>query len=198
MRRPRLVIMLKEPRAGQVKTRLGRDIGMTAAANWFRRHSARLIRSLQDPRWEMRLSVTPAPAALNSRVWPARIPRDAQIRGDLGARMRHILHTTPAGPVVLMGGDILGVGRRDIAQAFAVLGHNDYVFGPAEDGGFWLAGARRGARPLAPKLFENVRWSCEHSLADTLATLDGAPCGFVAHRRDVDTLADLASARPNG
>ena len=34
--RRRLVVMVKEPRAGRVKTRLGQSIGMTAAAWWFR------------------------------------------------------------------------------------------------------------------------------------------------------------------
>ncbi|MBL4807251.1 MAG: hypothetical protein JKY31_08175, partial [Rhodobacteraceae bacterium] len=51
--------MLKEPRAGRVKTRLGRDIGMTSAAWWFRHQTRRLIRQLTDPRWEIILSVAP-------------------------------------------------------------------------------------------------------------------------------------------
>lgn len=191
MRRNRLVIMLKEPRAGQVKTRLGRDIGMTTAAWWFRHHSARLLRTLQDPRWELRLSVAPAPHALTCRAWPAHIPRAAQIRGDLGARMRHILETTPAGPVLLMGSDILDVTPAIIQQAFSELGTRDFVFGPATDGGFWLAGAKRAGAPLPARLFENVRWSSEHTLADTLETLGNAPIGFAQERRDVDTIADL-------
>ncbi len=190
MRRNRLVIMLKEPRAGQVKTRLGRDIGMTAAAWWFRHQSARLIRTLQDPRWEMRLSVAPVPAALSSRVWPAHIPRDGQVSGDLGHRMRHIFEATPAGRVVLIGGDIPGVTGAHIAGAFDTLGSADFVFGPATDGGFWLTGARRTA-PLPPQLFENVRWSGKHALADSLATLGGASVGLVAELNDVDTAADL-------
>ena len=190
MRRSRLVIMLKEPRAGRVKTRLGRDIGMTAAAWWFRHQSARLIRELHDPRWELRLSVAPAPQALASRAWPAHVPRDAQSRGDLGQRMRHIFEATPSGPVILIGGDIPGVTPDIIAQAFHTLGSGQYVFGPATDGGFWLAGARR-TTPLPPHLFENVRWSSEHALADSLETLGGASVGFVQELNDVDTAADL-------
>ncbi len=48
--RPRLVVMLKLPQAGRVKTRLGAQIGMTASAWWFRHQSAALLRRLQDPR----------------------------------------------------------------------------------------------------------------------------------------------------
>ena len=40
--------MLKEPRPGRVKTRLGRDIGMVEAAWWFRHQTARLIRRFYE------------------------------------------------------------------------------------------------------------------------------------------------------
>lgn len=181
--------MLKEPVAGRVKTRLGADIGMTTAAWWFRRQSSRLIRNLADPRWETRLSVAPL-NALNSRVWPAHIPRAPQSSGDIGQRMRHVFDTTPAGPVVLIGGDIPDITPKIINDAFQTLRHKDCVFGPATDGGFWLVGFRR-IRPLPPKLFENTRWSCEHTLSDTLKTLGDATVGYAATLHDVDTAADL-------
>ncbi len=184
--------MLKEPRAGKVKTRLGRDIGMTNAAWWFRHHSARLIRMLNhDPRWQLRLSIAP-PRALHSRIWPAGIARDAQISGDLGQRMHHIFTTTPPGPVVLIGSDIIGVTPHLIETAFRRLGHKDCVLGPAPDGGFWLAGMRRGPRPLPKNLFQNVRWSSQHTLSDTRASLGDATVGLIQALSDVDTVNDLA------
>ena len=71
-----LVIFLKEPHPGRVKTRLGRDIGMTAAAWWFRHQSTRLIRRLGgDRRWQTVLAVSPDHEGLASRVWPSRLPR---------------------------------------------------------------------------------------------------------------------------
>ena len=186
--RPRLVIMLKEPVAGRVKTRLGRDIGMTASAWWFRHQSAALIRRLQSPRWETWLAVAPD-TALHSRFWPAHLPRMAQGRGDLGVRMARILRSSK-GPVVLMGGDIPGVESFHIAEAFRQLGRKKLVFGPAEDGGFWLVGTR-GQVPRG--LFENVRWSGPDTLADTRASANGAQMGEVAMLRDVDTVADLSN-----
>jgi rSAM/selenodomain-associated transferase 1 len=183
--------MVKEPQAGRVKTRLGRDIGMTKAAWWFRHQTKRLIRELgDDPRWQLRLSVSPAPQALHSRVWRAGIPRDTQIRGDLGARMRHVFENTPMGPVVLVGGDIPGITPAIIRDAFKKLANHDCVFGPAVDGGFWLVGMRR-VGPLPIDLFKDVRWSCEDTLTDTLKTLGDASVAFTATLRDVDTAADL-------
>ncbi len=185
-----LVIMVKEPLPGRVKTRLGRDLGMTAAAWWFRHQTRALIRRVQDPRWQVVLAVAPDRAGLSSRVWSAHLPRWPQGRGDLGDRMGRMLRAAPAGPVCVIGADIPGVTAARVADAFRALGSHDAVFGPAPDGGYWLVGLKR-ARPVPPRLFENVRWSTEHALADTVATLPDHRIAQVATLRDVDTIDDL-------
>lgn len=187
--------MVKEPRPGRVKTRLGRDIGVIPATWWFRHQSARLIRSLRDPRWQIVLAVAPD-RAVASKVWPADLPRQPQGGGDLGQRMKRALSGLAAGrigPVCLIGADIPGISRAHIARAFAALGNHDAVFGPAEDGGYWLVGAKHPAR-LPQTLFENSRWSTEHALADTLRTLPGWRIALTDILRDVDTAADLPQA----
>ena len=185
-----LVVMLKEPRVGRVKTRLGRDIGMVAAAWWFRHQVRRLLRRLDDPRWDLVLAVAPDRAGMTSRVWPGHLPRIPQGRGDLGARMARAVRHAPSGPVCVIGGDIPGITAAHIAQAFAALGSHDAVFGPAPDGGYWLIGLRR-VRAVPPHLFAAVRWSTAHALADTQATLRDHRIARVATLRDVDTVADL-------
>jgi len=105
--------------------------------------------------------------------------------GDVGRRMRRVIAGAPRGPVVLVGSDIPAIETRHIAAAFRLLGAHDLVFGPAADGGFWLVGARR--RPRLPPLFEKVRWSSPHALADTLARVPGkVTVGFVESLEDVD------------
>ena len=44
--------MVKEPRPGKVKTRLGNDIGMIESAWWYRHQSLSLIRNVVHPKWE--------------------------------------------------------------------------------------------------------------------------------------------------
>ncbi|WP_298853576.1 TIGR04282 family arsenosugar biosynthesis glycosyltransferase [uncultured Ruegeria sp.] len=185
-----LVIMVKEPHPGRVKTRLGRDIGMVGAAWWFRHQARSLIRRLRDPRWQVVLAVSPDQEGLTSRVWPGDLPRAAQGRGDLGDRMRRMLQGMPKGPVCLIGADIPGISRAHIARAFDALGRSQMVFGPAPDGGYWLIGAQRFA-PLPRGLFRDVRWSTEHALADTLASIPNCRVSLLGHLRDVDTVADL-------
>ncbi len=105
-------------------------------------------------------------------------------------RMRHVFEASPKGPVVLIGGDIPGITTAIIRGAFEKLNDHDCVFGPAEDGGFWLVGMRRvGLLPV--DLFKGVRWSCADTLTDTLGTLGGASVAFAATLRDVDTASDL-------
>ncbi|SFS86767.1 hypothetical protein SAMN04488040_2171 [Sulfitobacter marinus] len=182
--------MVKEPRPGRVKTRLGRDLGMTAAAWWFRHQTRRLIRNIQDPRWNVMLAVTPDRAGLCSRVWPEGIARAPQGQGNLGDRMARMLRGAPAGPVCVIGADIPGINRAEIAKAFQALGGHDAVFGPAPDGGYWLIGLKR-ARAVPPGLFDGVRWSSEHALADTIATLPDHRIAKITTLQDVDTIDDL-------
>jgi glycosyltransferase A (GT-A) superfamily protein (DUF2064 family) len=163
---------------------------MTAAAWWFRHQTRRLIRNVQDPRWNVVLAVTPDRAGLSSRVWPEHIARASQGQGNLGDRMARMLRGAPAGPVCVIGADIPGINRAEIAKAFHALGGHDAVFGPAPDGGYWLIGLKR-ARAVPPGLFDGVRWSSEHALADTIATLPDHRIAQVATLQDVDTIDDL-------
>ena len=180
--------MVKEPRPGRVKTRLGREIGMTRAAWWFRHQSLALLRRLRDPRWEMVLAVSPDREGLASRVWPADLQRIPQGSGDLGQRMARALGRT-SGPTVLIGADIPGVSRRHIARAFSTLGQAASVVGPAMDGGFWLIGLRH-PRFQPPEMFRNTRWSHPRTLSDTLPTLP-QPVAFTDMLADVDNAEDL-------
>ena len=180
--------MVKAPRPGRVKTRLGRDIGMVPAAWWFRHQTRRLLRRLRDPRWELSLAVAPDFDPLHARVWP-RLPRRHQGAGDLGDRMARVFRTAPPGPVVVVGADIPGITAAHIMRAFRALGSADVVLGPAPDGGYWLIGMRRQGAVGA--LFQGVRWSTPDAMADTVASLKGKRIAFVDVLSDVDVAADL-------
>ncbi len=178
----RLVIFAKAPRLGQVKSRLAADIGRVPAWQFQKLTLERTVRRLaRDPRWQCWLAVTGGPTQ-----WPA-VKRMDQPRGDLGRRMDRVMRGFGPGPVVLIGSDIPDISTRHINAAFRVLGRCDAVFGPADDGGYWLVGLRR--RPSHPALFSPVRWSTKHALADTVKNL--------GRRYDyelLDTLIDVDDA----
>jgi len=177
--------MIKQPRVGQVKTRLGRDIGMIDATWWYRHQVDRTLRNLRDPRWRLVAGYAPRTArimtgAQDIRMW--------QGDGDLGRRMIRLLQQAPP-KSVLIGSDIVGVQPRHIARAVAALGDHDAVLGPSPDGGFWLIGARHPSR-LGQHVLAGARWSTAHACADTRARLPGR-IALVDSLNDVDTVDDL-------
>lgn len=185
-----LVIMAKQPRLGRVKTRLGRDIGPVEATRVYRTMLAGLLRRLGgDPRWQTWLAVDGV-HEVHSPVWPAGVNVVSQGKGDLGARMQRQFDTLPPGPVALVGSDIPAITAADIAAAFKAMGERDFCFGPAPDGGYWLAG--QAARVRGARMFANVRWSSEHALADTMANVADRQVAVVRQLTDVD---DAASYR---
>jgi rSAM/selenodomain-associated transferase 1 len=171
-----LILFARVPKLGAGKSRLARDIGAVAALRFERAILARGLRRLgRARRWRLRLAITPDREA-------SRLGAAPQGRGDLGERMSRALAACPPGPAVLVGTDIPGMTSSHIAQAFALLGRHDIVFGPARDGGFWLVGARH-----RPPDFGKVRWSSPHALEDVLGNLPRSlSVGFVATLDDVD------------
>ncbi|MCL4765646.1 MAG: TIGR04282 family arsenosugar biosynthesis glycosyltransferase [Hyphomicrobiaceae bacterium] len=187
--RCRLVVMAKVPQAGRVKTRLAGEIG-AVRATWFYRHTAAavLARLSACRSWQTVLAVAPD-AGVAHPFWPRNIMRVPQGGGDIGERMRRAMRLKLRGPVVVIGTDIPAVRPSHIAAAFRALGGSDAVFGPAADGGYWLAGQRRRPRDL--ELFGHVRWSSPHALSDTLRGLRGRRIATVATLSDVDNADEL-------
>jgi uncharacterized protein len=198
--RRHLVVMAKAARIGQVKTRLGREIGPVQATAFYRHNVAAVVgRLARDPRWTTSLAVSPD-RAVSGRMWLARLQhlrRHAQGGGDLGTRMqRLLLNRFPGpvarGPVILVGTDIPAIRPEHIAEAFRQVGRHGFVFGPSADGGFWLVGQSRV--PRVRRAFAGVRWSTETTLAQCLGNLAkaGESVGFAAELNDVDNGSDLA------
>ena len=196
-RRParHLVIFARAPRLGRVKRRLAADLGALVALRFHRLNTQVLLRRLSgDPRWTTWLAVTPdVDARGTAAIWRHRGPLLAQGGGDLGARMGRVLRWLPPGPVVILGSDIPGIDPPRIAAAFRALAPADFVLGPADDGGYWLIGARR--RPALRLPFAGVRWGGAKALADTRANMVGDVV-LLDELQDVDTAADLARVDP--
>ena len=181
MARDTAFVFTRAPRLGQVKRRLARGIGDRAALRFHVATLHRLVRDLaRERRFRTVLSVTGG--FLPGLRGVARV---GQGRGDLGARMEHALGR--ARRAVIVGSDIPQAGAADVRAAFRALGRADAVFGPSEDGGYWLVGfgPRRVARPFA-----GVRWSTEHALADTLANFAGRRVALLRTLSDVDTVEE--------
>ena len=186
-----LVLMVKEPRMGRVKTRLAGEIGLINAWRFYRLNLNRTANALRDERWHCWLSITPDRAVGKPGVWPRGWKQIKQGSGDLGARMLAPMKLLPTGPVVIIGSDIPDISKEHISGAFNALGANHMAIGPAMDGGYWMVGQRR--RPTTIDPFKNSRWSTAHALDDTLAGALTSP----RRMRIVllDTLPDIDTAK---
>jgi glycosyltransferase A (GT-A) superfamily protein (DUF2064 family) len=82
-----------------------------------------------------------------------------------GEKVRNAFHAVRAlgyDQIVVVAGDVPGLGPDQLVQAFAALRHTTAVLGPSPDGGVYLI----GCRGPADALLEGVRWNTPHVLAD--------------------------------
>jgi rSAM/selenodomain-associated transferase 1 len=181
--------MAKLPVAGRVKSRLAREVGAVEATRFYRVTGRLLLMRLaRQPFWTTYLAVSPD-TGIASPMWPRHVRRIPQGGGDLGVRMHRPMRTLPPGPVCVVGTDIPAVRAADVRRAFHALGRCDAVFGPADDGGFWLVGMRRRPRLVFP--YDGVRWSRNDTLAAVEANLRDVRFEQTTRLSDVDNRADL-------
>jgi len=185
-----LCVFAKPPRAGEAKTRLAPALGAEGAA--------RLARAFIQDTWDLVTQVSwAAPVLASPSPWPeGLLPGPVEVwpqgDGDLGARMERVLlralERYPA--AIALGADSPGLSPEHLEAARAGLAHADAVFGPSEDGGFYLLALRR----LPVGAFVHLPWSQAETLARTeerLVSL-GLTVARVAPFFDVDVPEDLS------
>ena len=172
-----LVVFAKHPQPGAVKTRLCPPLTPDQAA---RLAGAFLRDVLSTANRLPHVTRTLAYAPRGKRAQMARIAGPGwklrlQIGRDLGERMGRMvgaLHGLEARgtKVFIIGSDSPQLPADRLEEAFTALDEADMVLGPCNDGGYYLVGFSRWVEGV----FDAVRWSTEHALADTLGGADGA------------------------
>lgn len=193
-----LIVFVKAPMPGEVKTRLIPQLSAEESAGLYRCFVSDILLSLNHLASTPRLTVAYQPhSKLPDLGWlGARNPPDffRQEGNSLGERLVHgfgVAFGRGCREVVLIGSDAPTMPAAYIDQAFAALADADVVLGPALDGGYYLIGL---SRPCM-KLFENVAWSTDQVFESTVANaqqlnyrLKTLPPHF-----DIDTFDDLGT-----
>ncbi len=162
--------MVKAPRAGAVKTRLCPPLSPTEGAGLAACFALDTVANAEQAGAAVLVAYAPDDGLDDLAALRPSVARWVRQRGaSLGMRMHHALedaHAMGYGPLLIIGTDspTLPLGMLRIAFATLSAGSADAVFGPTEDGGYYLAGMRR---PI-PGLFDDVAWSTDRALADTL------------------------------
>ena len=194
-----MALMSRAPRAGETKRRLAEVVGAEAAARLARAFlldAAAAVGSAEA--WHAALFVEPSEAVAELAALTAIEDARPQAGGDIGERMLAVaaaLEGDGFAPVLIVGSDIptLDVGR--LHEALRALEGRDVVFGPAEDGGYYLVGAWRAQPPLFAS--PPIAWGGPAVLAasERLARAAGLSTARVTAERDIDTAEDLAWLR---
>jgi hypothetical protein len=188
-----VLVFVRAPEAGRVKTRLAAEIGAEAALRVYRRLAEHAVAEARAVGAELRVHHTPADAGDAVRRW---LGPDAtylpQHGGDLGARMRAAFAAAFAvgrRRVVIVGSDLPDLSADVLRAAFAALERSAAVLGPARDGGYYLLGLRE----MVPGVFDGIAWSTATVLEATQARLRAAGCepALLETLADVDQAADL-------
>ena len=184
-----LLIFTRNPELGKCKTRLAATVGDETAVdiyNFLLRHTVSITENLNAAKqvW------------YSEEIWDDDIWDDAfydkrlQQGENLGIRMAHAFHEGFASGyerIIIIGSDMFDLSQKDLAHAFDRLKENDYVIGPAEDGGYYLL----GMKAFDPKLFRNKTWGGEMVLQDTLTDLKDEKHAVLEERNDVDVYDDI-------
>lgn len=187
--RSRLIIFVKVPTPGKVKTRLAASVGPDEACRIYRGLVEDLLHRMSRLA-QVELRVAPAAEVESCRDWCAPGWRlRGQADGNLGNRLLEACTTAfseGVERVILIGSDCPYLTLSDIEAAETSLAENDVVLGPAVDGGYWLIGMNR----LIPALFESIDWSTHQVLQQTRNQADSvcARVGLIRVLEDVDDL----------
>lgn len=194
MSQPELIIFVRQPIPGQVKTRLQPDYTPEQAAEiaaFMIRATVELVASAWPGPISLYASPDPEHPLLRGLGEEFGIRLASQAGADLGARMLHALREGIAreGCAAVMGCDVPHCGWEAIDQANDWLARGLNVIGPAEDGGYYFIGLQEAR----PELFEGVAWGGHDVLAATLSRAASLDMEFemLPLLRDVDTAADL-------
>lgn len=189
-----LIVFLKNPVEGKVKTRIANTAGNIKALEIYRELLGILNDNLARVNCEVYLYFTETPMDISYWANANYIYR-VQKGNDLGARMSAAFEdvfrdggSQKPLKVLIVGSDCPLLSAEIIDEAFLKLDKSDIVLGPAEDGGYYLLGMKK----MNTELFEGVSWSTEKVLNETLdkAAGLGLSVAFTPSLFDIDTEED--------
>ena len=190
-----ILMFVKSPTAGQVKTRLAAEIGEGAAVGLYRCFVEDLISTVGTLDVGLRLCFHPPETKSLFLQWLGEqhgyIP---QTGDDLGERLKNAFvdaFEQGFSKVVAIGSDSPDLPASFLREAFEELDSHDAVVGPSSDGGYYLIGFSEDS--FVPGAFDGIAWSTSAVLSQTRMKLKmhGLGVHLLPQWHDVDTCSDL-------
>ncbi len=184
-----LIVFVKNAKLGHAKTRLAASIGDQAAFDVYlhlMKITERATQAVQDTDLLIYFS------SELSNDWWSNESCFVQTGNDLGERMQNAFEDAfkmGYDQVIGVGSDLPDLNEHVIHQAFDELNEHDAVFGPSDDGGYYLIGMCK----LQRSFFEDKSWSTESLMDETRAAMDADELEWaeLPILNDIDTIEDL-------
>lgn len=188
-----LIIFIKYPEAGQVKTRLAKTIGKEQAAYFCRLSVEAVLKRTEDENYQTLVFFTPEEKKGRIKEWLGEgLELYPQQGKDLGERLASAFQEVfqrGAKHAVLIGTDSPLINSEMIRGAFRRLKEKESVLGPASDGGYYLL----GLNSFHEELFQGVEWGSNRVWQQTLNIFKktGIKYSLLAEHFDIDEMEDL-------
>ncbi len=185
-----LIIFIRNPELGKVKTRLAKAVGDHKALEIYKAlliHTKDVAQSVECERF---LFYTNSISEKDN--WSSEnFNKNVQVGNELGIRMSNAFQTLfdeGIEKVIIVGSDIAKLSTKIIEDAFSKLKTSDYVMGKALDGGYYLLGMKKPS----PFLFEDIEWSTPNVGQETInkIKMNGKSISFVETLSDIDYIKD--------
>lgn len=192
-----LIIFSRYPIAGQAKTRLIPALGAEGAAQLQRQMTVQTLSMAQHCQVPLQIRFCGGSQPQMQDWLGAEFDYQMQGEGDLGDRMARSFEAGfGAGydRIVIIGTDCPQIDPDLIREALSELQQKDLVLGVATDGGYYLIGLSR----MIPAIFQDITWSTELVLMQTLAIADRLSVSYHLLRMlsDIDRPEDLVHLVP--
>ena len=184
-----IMVFVRNPELGHVKTRLAKSIGDQAALETYKilsKHTSKIISEIDSDQL-----IFYSDKIQDNDVWTAtNCKKQIQTKGDLGQKMLAAFQygfSLGYQKIIIIGSDLYSLSPRHIESAFEQLKNYDVVIGPALDGGYYLLGLNF----IIPKIFKQKQWSTSSVLKETLSDLKEFNVNLLEPLNDIDTYEDL-------
>lgn len=184
-----IIVFVRNPELGKVKTRLAKTIGDVSALNIYKillEHTEKTIRNLPGDK-----AIYYSEKINNQDIWQNGLyQKHQQVGADLGLKMEQAFQKAFQNQyqkVVIIGSDLIDLKAKLILEAFKKLEKRDVVIGPAKDGGYYLL----GMKTLHSKVFNNKNWGTASVFNDTLKDLKNFKIHQLEKLNDIDTFEDM-------
>jgi rSAM/selenodomain-associated transferase 1 len=191
-----LIVFLRLPQWGKVKTRLASTMGQDVALSIYRKLISRTLTAASESGYAVYLFYEGGLPSLEERN-PA-FSYHIQSSGDLGKKIVEAIsyvlqfHTK----AVIIGSDCPLLSSSILKESFIALDTNDVVLGPAMDGGYYLFGCKN----LYTSVFDDIQWSSPSVLEQTIEKIIAASLRYhlLTPLSDIDTEEDWIRYKDSG